>query len=104
MLWEKGYFESAKRELGLIQIPLSRTASVVGRINSMGVNDLMTFVMENGETFAEGFRIIRADAAGKINQAVDGSYAIRDAADSKNRIIGDDAVNNGRDITSTDGT
>lgn len=74
------------------------------RINAMGVNDLMTFIMENGETFAEQMRLIRADAAGKVNQAADGTYAIRDAADGKNRIEGDDSANNGRDITLTDGT
>jgi hypothetical protein len=74
------------------------------RINAMGVNDLMTFVMENGETYAEQMRLIRADAAGTVNQAADGTYAIRDAADSKNRIEGDDSANNGRDITATDGT
>jgi hypothetical protein len=37
-------------------------------------------------------------------QAADGSYAIRDAANSKDRIVGDDSANSGRDITSTDGT
>ncbi len=60
-------------------------------------------LMENGETFAEQTRLIRADAAGKIVQAGDGSYAIRDAADSKDRIEGDDAANGGRDISATDG-
>jgi hypothetical protein len=79
------------------------TKGGVIRINAMSVNDLMSFEMENGETFAEQIRLIRADAAGKIVQAVDGSYAIRDAADSKDRIVGDDSANGGRDIISTDG-
>jgi hypothetical protein len=74
------------------------------RVNAMGVNDLMSFVMENGETYAEQMRLIRANAAGRIIQAADGSYGIRDAADSKDRIAGDDAANGGRDISSTDGT
>lgn len=71
---------------------------------SITIADLDNIIMENGETLTEQLRLIRAAAAGKINQAGDGSYAIRDAADSKDRIVGDDAVNGGRDITSTDGT
>lgn len=71
---------------------------------SISIADLDNIIMENGETLTEQLRLIRAAAAGKINQAGDGSYAIRDAADSKDRIVGDDAVNGGRDISSTDGT
>jgi len=71
---------------------------------SITLADLENIVMENGETLAEQIRLIRANAAGKINQAGDGSYAIRDAADSKDRIVGDDSANGGRDISSTDGT
>lgn len=71
---------------------------------SITLADLENIIMENGESLAEQIRLIRADAAGKVVQAGDGSYAIRDAADSKDRIVGDDAANGGRDITSTDGT
>ena len=71
---------------------------------SLTLADLENITMENGESLADQIRLIRADAAGKINQAGDGSYAIRDAADSKDRIVGDDAVNGGRDISATDGT
>ena len=77
---------------------------IEGRLTDADVAQLFDYVIENGETFAEQMRLIRADAAGKVNQAGDGSYAIRDAADSKDRIVGDDAVNGGRDISSTDGT
>lgn len=71
---------------------------------SITIADLENIVMEGTETLAEALRLMRANAAGKINQAADGSYAIRDAADSKDRIVGDDSANSGRDITSTDGT
>ena len=71
---------------------------------SISIADLDNIVMENGETLTETLRLLRANAAGKIVQQPDGSYAIRDAADSKDRIVGDDSANGGRDITSTDGT
>lgn len=71
---------------------------------SITLADLENIIMENGESLAEQIRLIRADAAGRVIQAADGSYAIRDAADSKDRIVGDDAVNGGRDISTTDGT
>jgi hypothetical protein len=77
---------------------------IFGRLTADDVAQLFDYVVEGSETFAEMMRLIRADAAGKIVQAGDGSYAIRDAADSKDRIVGDDAVNGGRDISSTDGT
>lgn len=71
---------------------------------SISIADLDNIIMENGETLTETLRLLRANAAGKIVQQPDGSYAIRDAADSKDRIVGDDSANGGRDITSTDGT
>ncbi|KPK74247.1 MAG: hypothetical protein AMJ84_00220 [Acidithiobacillales bacterium SM23_46] len=77
---------------------------IEGRISDADIANIFNYVIENNETFAEQMRLIRADAAGRVVQAGDGSYAIRDAADSKNRIEGDDAVNGGRDITNTDGT
>ena len=64
---------------------------------------IFAHVMENSETFAEQIILNRAAAAGRIIQLADGSYRIRDAADSKDRITGDDAANNGRDISATDG-
>lgn len=71
---------------------------------SITIADLENITMENGETLAESLRLIRAASAGIIVQQPDGSYTIRDAADSKNRIVGDLGANNGRDISSTDGT
>lgn len=65
---------------------------------------IFAHIMENSETFAEQVRLMRADSAGKIVQQADGTYAIRDAADAKDRITGDDSANSGRDITAVDGT
>lgn len=67
-------------------------------------NQIFARLIEGAETFEQQIRLIRANAAGKIVQQVDGSYVIRDAADSKDRIVGDDSANSGRDISSTDGT
>ncbi|KPK74179.1 MAG: hypothetical protein AMJ84_00355 [Acidithiobacillales bacterium SM23_46] len=77
---------------------------IEGKISDADIANIFAYVVENGETFEQQMRLIRADAAGKVVQAGDGSYAIRDAADSKDRIVGDDAANGGRDISSTDGT
>jgi len=67
-------------------------------------NQIFARVVESSESFEEIIRLLRANAAGKIVQQPYGSYVIRDAADTKNRIVGDDSANNGRDISSTDGT
>lgn len=77
---------------------------IEGSIPAADIANIFAYIVENGESFEQVLRLIRADAAGKIVQAGDGSYAIRDAADTKDRIVGDDAANGGRDITSTDGT
>jgi len=77
---------------------------IAGKIQQADIDLFFDNLIENGETFSEILRLLRANAAGKIVQAVDGSYSIRDAADSKDRIVGDDSANGGRDISSTDGT
>jgi hypothetical protein len=61
-------------------------------------------LVEAGFSFEHVIRILAAHAAGTVNQLVDGSYAIRDINDTKDRIIGDDLVNGGRIITTADGT
>lgn len=71
---------------------------------SITIEDLDNIIMEGSETLSQALRLIRAAAAGTINQAVDGSYAVRDAGNTKDRIEGDLGANNGRDITATDGT
>ena len=74
------------------------------RVNAMSVEDLMNFVMEDGETFAEQIRLIRADAAGTIVEQTDGNYVIKSRDGVTDRITGDDAPNGGRTISATDGT
>ena len=68
----------------------------------MIAESIFTNVMENGETFAEQTRLMRAEAAGKIVK-VGNVHSIRDAADSKNRIVANaDATE--RTPTTIDGT
>lgn len=65
-------------------------------------NQVHERIMENGETFEDQTRIIRAEAAGKINKT--GTlHEIRNAADTKTRITAT-ADEDGRDVTATDGT
>jgi hypothetical protein len=67
------------------------------------VQELMDFVTETGYTYLQVYRILAAHAAGRLNQAGDGSYAIRDLNNTKDRIVGDDSINGGRIITTLDG-
>ena len=71
---------------------------------SITVEDVFDRVMENGETFGESLLLIRANAAGSIAQDGAGSYKIKSADGLTDRIEGDPAVNDGRDITATDVT
>lgn len=66
-------------------------------------NQIFARIVETGFSFEALVRIMAAEAAGNIVQAGDGSYNIRDINDTKNRITGDDAANNGRTISATDG-
>jgi hypothetical protein len=50
------------------------------------VDALFARVIENGETFAEQMKLIRAEAAGKLSVSGN-TVSIRDAADSKDRIV-----------------
>lgn len=65
-------------------------------------NEIMTFVMENGESFAEQIRLMRAEAAGSVRKTGN-VHRFRDAADSKDRITAT-ATADDRDVTATDGT
>lgn len=77
---------------------------IFGRLTAADVAQLFNYIVENGESFAEILRLLRAAAAGRIAQALDGTYIIYGADGSTPRIEGDDAVNGGRDISNTDGT
>jgi hypothetical protein len=70
----------------------------------ISVDDIFDRVMENGETFAEQLLLIRANAAGSIEQDGAGSYKIKSADGLTDRIEGDPAPNDGRDVTATDVT
>jgi len=67
------------------------------------VDSIFSRVIENGETFEEAIRLIRAEAAGKL--AVAGNtVTIRDAADSKDRITATVDSNGQRTAIITDAT
>lgn len=65
-------------------------------------NQVHERIMENGETFEEQTRLIRAEAAGSIVKVGD-VHSIRNAANTKTRITAT-ADEDGRDVTATDGT
>jgi hypothetical protein len=67
-------------------------------------NAIFDRIVETGYTFEQLVRLMASDAAGSIVQQTDGSYVIRDINDTKDRIAGDDAANNGRTISTADGT
>lgn len=62
-------------------------------------NQIFTRVIESTFTFEQVMRLLGAIAAGDIVQQTDGSYVIKGLDDTTNRILGDLATNNGRDIT-----
>lgn len=65
--------------------------------------DPTTDLLETGETYQEALRLIRAEAAGKL--AVSGStVSIRDANDSKNRIVATVDSAGNRSSVVTDGS
>jgi len=66
------------------------------------INRLFLYILENGETFAETMRLVRADAAGSIVKTGD-LHEVRNAANTKTRITAN-ADETGRDVTATDGT
>jgi hypothetical protein len=66
------------------------------------INELMTRVMENGETYAEAFRLIRAEAAGTITRT--GTAHKIKSADGLTDRIEATADENGRTVTAVDGT
>lgn len=67
-------------------------------------NQIFARTVETGFSFEAIQRLLASEAAGKIVQQPSGDYVIRDLNDTKDRIDGSPAANNGRDINSTDGT
>lgn len=66
------------------------------------INRLFLYVLENGESYAEAMRLIRAEAAGTIVKTGD-QHEIKSSDGAKNRIVAT-ADETGRSVTSTDGT
>jgi hypothetical protein len=67
-------------------------------------NQIFARVVETGFTFEQITRLLNAQAAGNIVQQPSGDYVIRDVNNTKDRIDGSPAPNDGRTINSTDGT
>lgn len=65
-------------------------------------NQVHTRVMEDGETFEQSIRLIRAAAAGRVVQLPNGDYLIKSKDGLKDRIDGSLGDNNGREIDATD--
>lgn len=65
-------------------------------------NAVMNYIVENGETFIEQIRLMRAEAAGDIVRSGD-LHTIKSADGNTDRIVAN-ADENGRDVTATDGT
>lgn len=66
------------------------------------INRLFLYILENGESYAETMRIIRAEAAGSIEKIAT-EHRIKSADGTKDRIVAN-ADETGRDVTATDGT
>lgn len=67
-------------------------------------NQIFARIVETGYSFEQLTRIIAAMAAGNIVQQPSGDYVIRDMNNTKDRIDGSPAANEGRTINSVDGT
>lgn len=68
------------------------------------VNQVFARVVESGETFEEMLRLLRANAAGDIVEDGAGNYTIKSINGLIDRITGQEAANNGRDVTAVDTT
>ena len=66
------------------------------------VDGVFDQVMEDGESFAEAIRLIRAIAAGNVIQQSNGEYVIKSKDGVTDRIEGEKGPNKGRVITNTD--
>jgi hypothetical protein len=67
-------------------------------------NQIFARLIETGYTFEEANKLLLAVAAGNIVQDANGNYTIRDINDTKARITGSEAANNGRTINTIDET
>jgi len=69
------------------------------------IDDIMfSRVIEAGFSFEAIVRILASHAGGDVDEPVDGTYEIRDLADTKPRISGTQTVNGGRNVTALDGS
>jgi len=67
-------------------------------------NQIFSRVVEGTESFEVIMRLMRAALAGDIVVETDGSYTIKSIDGLTDRIEGNSAANNGRDVTAVDGS
>jgi hypothetical protein len=85
------------------------TQSIVGSGITQGdkddiENQIFARIVETGFSFEHLIRIIAAGAGGNVVQTPAGDYVIRDVNNTKDRIDGSPAANEGRTINTLDGT
>lgn len=71
-------------------------------IGAQAASDVFATIIENGESFLNQVRLMRAEAAGDIVKVGD-VHSVRDAANTKDRIVAT-ADEDGREVTAVDGT
>jgi hypothetical protein len=81
---------------------VDNSAGTTVDIDAVDHNLVFSHVSENGETFGDAVKLMRAAAAGTVVQQPDGSYVIKSADGTINRVTGDDAANSGRTISAVD--
>lgn len=90
--------------LGFNVQPIAQTIAVGSGVTQQDKDDIenqiFARVIENSLSFEQVMRLVGAMAAGRIEQAGDGTYTIRGLDATTARIVGALATNNGRDITS----
>lgn len=100
--------------IGAYTVNVEQKVSTVVRLLSPGdttlsdaekddiINRLFLYILENGESFAETVRIVRAEAAGTIVKTAN-LHEVKSADGGKTRITAT-ADEDGRNVTATDGT
>lgn len=78
------------------------TSAEIAALNDLSAQDVLTSTVEGSETLEQAIRLIRASAAGTIEQASDGSYVIKSADGNIDRVVGSLGANNGRTVDSLD--
>lgn len=85
-----------------VQVIAQNSAGLIGGRDAF-IEAVFTRVLENGETFEEAMRLVRAESAGKV-AVVGAQVRFRDAADTKDRIDATTDANGQRTAVTVDGS